>query len=323
MKLKFMIVALALLGLSPALYGQSFPTKPIELVVSSSPGGGIDLIFRLLAEELAKTLKTQVNVVNQTAGAGAIAAEKVAGARKDGYTLLGTLLGQVATMSVANPKAPANLLRDFQPIAILHGYAAVIMLGRADSEIKTIKDRCDSSAEKTRRSDRRRGSGGDQPDVGSRAVEARGKDRHHLASLRRLGAGDHESVGWSCEFRHGIGRRRAAAYQSRQAHRPRRRRGIGGASRRADLRQAGISRKSICSPASPSWRRKDCPTPRQRFWRTRSEKQWKNQSSRKILKSRGYNVDLRTSAADINKLIKEEIDKYSRFTPEDLGWKAQ
>ena len=41
------------------------------------------------------------------------------------------------------------------------------------------------------------------------------------------------------------------------------------------------------------------------------------------LRSRGYNVDLRTSAADLNKLMKEEIDKYSRFTPEDLGWKAQ
>ena len=89
-----------------------FPNKPIDLVVSSSPGGGIDLIFRLLAEELAKTLKVQVNVVNQPAGAGAIAAEKVAGARKDGYTLLGSLLGQVATMSVANPKAPANLVRE-------------------------------------------------------------------------------------------------------------------------------------------------------------------------------------------------------------------
>jgi hypothetical protein len=41
------------------------------------------------------------------------------------------------------------------------------------------------------------------------------------------------------------------------------------------------------------------------------------------LKSRGYNVDLRTSIADLNKLIKDEVDKYSRFTPEDLGWKAQ
>src|SRR4029453_17713164 len=40
-------------------------------------------------------------------------------------------------------------------------------------------------------------------------------------------------------------------------------------------------------------------------------------------KSRGYNVDLRTAAGDVKKLGKEKNDKYSRFTPEDLGWKAQ
>ena len=140
MKLKLIILCFGCVRLQPGVRGQRFPNKPIELVVSSSPGGGVDLVFRLIAEELAKNLKTQVNVVNQTAGAGAIAAEKVAAARKDGYTLLGSLLGQVATMTVANPKAPANLQRDFQPLAILHGYAAVIMLGRAESEIKTIKD---------------------------------------------------------------------------------------------------------------------------------------------------------------------------------------
>src|SRR5262245_26393683 len=129
MKLKALALALLFFVWSPVVRGQGFPNKPVELVVSSSPGGGIDLIFRLIAEDLAKNLKTQVNVVNQPAGAGAIAAEKVASSRKDGYTLLGSLLGQVATMTVANPKAPANLVRDFQPIAILHGHAAVIMLG--------------------------------------------------------------------------------------------------------------------------------------------------------------------------------------------------
>jgi tripartite-type tricarboxylate transporter receptor subunit TctC len=72
MKLKLIIAALSIFVASPALYGQSFPNKPIELVVSSSPGGGVDLIFRLIAEDLAKNLKTQINVANQTAGAGAI-----------------------------------------------------------------------------------------------------------------------------------------------------------------------------------------------------------------------------------------------------------
>ena len=58
MKLKLVIVALAVFGWSPALRGQSFPNRPIELVVSSSPGGGVDLVFRLIAEDLAKNLKT-------------------------------------------------------------------------------------------------------------------------------------------------------------------------------------------------------------------------------------------------------------------------
>ena len=40
------------------------------------------------------------------------------------------------------------------------------------------------------------------------------------------------------------------------------------------------------------------------------------------LKSRGYNIDLRTTTADLNKLVKEEIDKYARFTPQDLGWEG-
>ena len=51
MRLKIIIVAFAVFGMSPTIYAQGFPNKPIELVVSSSPGGGIDLIFRLLAED--------------------------------------------------------------------------------------------------------------------------------------------------------------------------------------------------------------------------------------------------------------------------------
>ena len=41
------------------------------------------------------------------------------------------------------------------------------------------------------------------------------------------------------------------------------------------------------------------------------------------LKTRGYNVDLRTTAAELNKLVKEEIEKYARFSADELGWKAQ
>src|SRR5262244_3934095 len=167
MKLKLVIVALAVFGWSPPLRGQSFPNRPIELVVSSSPGGGVDLVFRLIAEDLAKNLKTQVNVVNQTAGAGAIAAEKVAGARKDGYTLLGSLLGQVATMTVANPKGAGKLGARFSAAGDFiwlrrSNHARASRFGDQDDQRS-----CRASSKKTGRSDRSRRSAGHQPDLGS------------------------------------------------------------------------------------------------------------------------------------------------------------
>ena len=322
MKLKFMIVALAVLGLSPALYGQNFPTKPIELVVSSSPGGGIDLIFRLLAEELAKTLKVQVNVVNQPAGAGAIAAEKVAGARKDGYTLLGSLLGQVATMTVANPKAPANLVRDFQPIAILHGYAAVIMLGRADAEFKNLKDVVSQAQKKP----------GDLivavgPVGTSLTLE--------VELLKRAAKIDITSLpfaGSAQAMTNLLGGHVNFAMASDVAAQPHIKAG--------KLIGLAVDVESAVLPDVPTFAKQGypqvnllasvaflapngLPDATAKILADAIRKTVEEPKLKENLKARGYNVDLRTSAADLNKLIKEEIDKYSRFTPEDLGWKAQ
>jgi tripartite-type tricarboxylate transporter receptor subunit TctC len=322
MNLKIIVVALTVFAVSPALYGQSFPTKPIELVVSSSPGGGIDLIFRLLAEELAKTLKTQINVVNQTAGAGAIAAEKVAGARKDGHTLLGTLLGQVATMSVANPKAPANLLRDFQPIAILHGYAAVIILGRADSEIKAIKDLVTQAQKKP----------GDLivavgPVGTSLTLE--------VELLRRAAKIDITSLpfaGSAQAMTNLLGGHVNFAMASDVAAQPHIKGG--------KLIGLAVDVESAVLPEVPTFAKqgypqvnllasvaflapKGLPDATAKILADAVRKAVEEPKLKENLKARGYNVDLRTTAADMNKLVKEEIDKYSRFTSEDLGWKAQ
>jgi len=322
MNLKIIVVALTVFAVSPALHGQSFPTKSIELVVSSSPGGGIDLIFRLLAEELAKTLKTQINVVNQTAGAGAIAAEKVAGARKDGHTLLGTLLGQVATMSVANPKAPANLLRDFQPIAILHGYAAVIILGRADSEIKTIKDLVTQAQKKP----------GDLivavgPVGTSLTLE--------VELLRRAAKIDITSLpfaGSAQAITNLLGGHVNFAMASDVAAQPHVKGG--------KLIGLAVDVESAVLPEVPTFAKqgypqvnllasvaflapKGLPDATAKILADAVRKAVEEPKLKESLKSRGYNVDLRTTAADMNKLVKEEIDKYSRFTPEDLGWKTQ
>ena len=69
-----LILALAALAV-PAAYAQSFPSRPIELVVHTSPGGGTDLIARLVADIMMKEklVSQPVNVINRVGGGGAIA----------------------------------------------------------------------------------------------------------------------------------------------------------------------------------------------------------------------------------------------------------
>jgi tripartite-type tricarboxylate transporter receptor subunit TctC len=320
--MKLVIVLLVLCTASPAVYGQPFPNKPIELVVPSSAGGGVDLVFRLIAEELTKNLKMPVNVANQTAGAGAVAAEKVAAARKDGYTLLGALLGQVATMTVADPKAPANLQRDFQPLAILHGYAAVIMLGRADAEIKTVKDLVAQAQKKP----------GDLivavgPPGTSLTLEVELLKRAAKIDLTSLPfAGSAQGItnllGGHVNFA-------MASDVTAQAH-----------IRAGKLIGLAVDVESAVLPDVPTFAKQGYPqvnllasvaflAPRGVPEATATilteaiRKTLQESKLQENLKSRGYNVDLRTTPADLNKLVKEEIDKYARFTPQDLGWKAQ
>jgi tripartite-type tricarboxylate transporter receptor subunit TctC len=322
MKLKILIVLMALFSTVTALGAQAFPNKPIELVVASSPGGGVDLIFRLIAEELAKNLKTQINVVNQPAGGGAIAAEKVAAARKDGYTLLGSLLGQVATMTVANPKTPANLARDFQPIAILHGYAAVIMLGRADAEFKTVKDIVAHAQKK--------------PGDLIVAVGPAGTSLTlEVELLRRAAKIDITSLpfaGSAQAITNLLGGHVNFAMASDVAAQPHIKAG--------KLVGIAVDVESAVLPDVPTFAKQGYPqvnllasvaflAPKglpEATAKTLADAIRKTVQEPKLqenLKGRGYNIDLRTAEADVNKLIKEEIDKYSRFTPEDLGWKAK
>jgi tripartite-type tricarboxylate transporter receptor subunit TctC len=322
MNLRLIIVVLTLCAASPAVYGQSFPGKPIELVVSSSPGGGVDLVFRLIAEELAKNLKTPVNVANQTAGAGAVAAEKVAAARKDGYMLLGTLLGQVATMTVADPKAPANLQRDFQPLAILHGYAAVIMLGRADAEIKTLKDLVAQAQKKP----------GDLivavgPPGTSLTLEVELLKRAAKIDLTSL-----PFAGSAQGITNLLGGHVNFAMASDVAAREHIKAG--------KLIGLAVDVESAVLPDVPTFAKqgypqvnllasvaflapKGVPEATGKILTAAIKKTLQEPKLQENLKSRGYNIDLRTTPADLNKLVKEEIEKYARFTPQDLGWKAQ
>ena len=110
-------ILLALLGVAvPGVFAQNYPARAIRLVVPSSPGGGTDIVGRILAQKMSEQLGQQV-VVDNRAGAGTIIGnDAVAKSAPDGYTLLMGL----STLAI-NPsmyaKLPYDALRDFAPIS--------------------------------------------------------------------------------------------------------------------------------------------------------------------------------------------------------------
>ena len=104
------------------------PERPIRLVVPYGPGGSSDVIARLLAGEMAKTLGQSVIVDNKGGASGTIAMQEVARAAPDGYTIV---LGHVGTLAV-NPAMLEKLPyadKDFEPIGLLAKVPMVFAIG--------------------------------------------------------------------------------------------------------------------------------------------------------------------------------------------------
>jgi tripartite-type tricarboxylate transporter receptor subunit TctC len=114
------LLAIVVLAGFPATrpLAQSYPVKPIRMVVGFAAGGSVDVTGRIVAQKLAEQLGQQVIVENRTGAGGAIANERVAASPPDGYTLL--MVSTSATIVPAlNPKLPYDLERDLAPVSFL------------------------------------------------------------------------------------------------------------------------------------------------------------------------------------------------------------
>lgn len=108
--------AVAAAALVPAVHAQSWPTKPVTLVVPFPPGGTTDVIARALAEKLTQSLGQTV-IVESKPGAGAtLGADAVAKSKADGHTLLMGAVHHTIASSVYK-KLPYDLQKDFAPVA--------------------------------------------------------------------------------------------------------------------------------------------------------------------------------------------------------------
>jgi len=123
----------------PAVQAQSYPTKPIRLIVPFPAGGATDLFARSLSQKLGERLGQSVVVDNKPGAGGTLGSDLAAKATADGYTLL---LSTTSTHSIGpnlNPKIPYDAMRDFTPIGQV-GNAPSIMLVPNSSPAKTVKE---------------------------------------------------------------------------------------------------------------------------------------------------------------------------------------
>ena len=118
-------LALAL-NAGPAV-AQGFPAKPVRIIIPFAAGGTTDVFGRLVAQRLGESWGQAVVVENRTGASGMIAAEAVAKAPADGYTLLVTTQTNLAVAPALYGKAPYDSMRDFTPI-ILMGSTPTIMV---------------------------------------------------------------------------------------------------------------------------------------------------------------------------------------------------
>jgi tripartite-type tricarboxylate transporter receptor subunit TctC len=118
---------------------QDYPTKPITLIVPFGPGSGTDQLARVIGQALSEQAKVPVVVDNKAGASGFLAAQYVAKAAPDGYTVLVTTNTTHAANEHLFKKLPYDPVKDFTPVALLSkGY--MLMVVKPDAPYKTVGD---------------------------------------------------------------------------------------------------------------------------------------------------------------------------------------
>ena len=127
-----------LLFVPPIAHGQSYPNRPIKIVVPYAAGGAVDIVARTIGQPLGEALKQPVIVDNRPGASANIGMELVAKAAPDGYTMLMASNAISTNGSLFNNLAFEGV-RDFEPVAKI-GYAPLVIVVPTSSPIKSLKE---------------------------------------------------------------------------------------------------------------------------------------------------------------------------------------
>jgi tripartite-type tricarboxylate transporter receptor subunit TctC len=112
------IIAAALLATGATAFAQAYPNKPVKIIIPFPPGGTLDTVGRMLAQQLGQQMGQTFIVENRAGGNGTIGSDAVAKAPADGYTLL--FNASTFTITPMTMKStPYDVVKDFQPVALV------------------------------------------------------------------------------------------------------------------------------------------------------------------------------------------------------------
>lgn len=132
------LAALALTALATTASAQQYPEKPIRLVIPFPPGGGTDVVARVIAQKLGESTGWTLVADNKPGSGGSVGLSLAGKSAPDGYTIV---LAQNANL-VINPilgKANYDPIKDFAPIGLVASAPQVLVVAK-DSPIKTVED---------------------------------------------------------------------------------------------------------------------------------------------------------------------------------------
>ncbi len=121
------LLSTVVLGVGTLAHAQSYPSRPVRIVVPFPPGGPLDLTTRLLAEKLTASLKQPFVVENRPGAAGNIGTASVAKASGDGYTLLLVLDTPLTVNPWLYAKLPFEPVQDFAPISTVASFSLMLV----------------------------------------------------------------------------------------------------------------------------------------------------------------------------------------------------
>ncbi len=133
-------VGATLLAGAPAAQAQSYPSKPIRLIVPFAPGGTTDIVARIVGDRLGRELGQPILIENRAGGGGTVGADFVAKSPADGYILGVATVSTIGTNPATNSKMPYDSIKDFSFITNMVNVPNVMTVNPTKVPVKDMKE---------------------------------------------------------------------------------------------------------------------------------------------------------------------------------------